>query len=73
MCVGPNYCSHIGIMHGGAISLIFDLCTTMCAAPSDFRAFGGVSRTLNVTFLRHVRQGSWVRIYCVLLHIGFWL
>ncbi|PKY06605.1 hypothetical protein P168DRAFT_116012 [Aspergillus campestris IBT 28561] len=73
MRVSPEYCSRMGNMHGGLISLVFDLCTTMCAAPaarSNFWTFGGVSRTLNVTFLRSVRQGSWVRIHCELLHIG---
>ncbi|KAH8807493.1 HotDog domain-containing protein [Xylogone sp. PMI_703] len=73
MTVTPEFCSRMGNMHGGAISLVFDMCTTMCAAPvsrKDFWWFGGVSRTLNVTFLRPIKKGTEIEIFCELLHIG---
>jgi len=57
-------------MHGGAIALVFDMTTTMCAAPlarKDFWRFGGVPRTLSVTYLRPVLMGMTVEIRCEVL------
>ncbi|ETN40896.1 uncharacterized protein HMPREF1541_05176 [Cyphellophora europaea CBS 101466] len=69
----PTYCSRMGNAHGGAVSLIFDMCTSMCIAPvarQGFWEFGGVSRTLNVTYMRPVRQGITVLIECEVLQVG---
>jgi acyl-coenzyme A thioesterase 13 len=68
-----GFCNRIGNMHGGAVSLIFDMCTTMTQAPIsrvDFWHFGGVSRTLSVTFLRPTPVGTEVVIECEVIQIG---
>ena len=60
-------------MHGGAIALVFDMATTMCAAPlarEGFWVFGGVSRSLSVTYLRPVRMGMTVEVRCEVLQMG---
>lgn len=66
-------CNRLDNMHGGAIGLVYDMCTTMAMAPasrSDFWFFGGVSRTLSVTFLRPPKIGMDVLVECELLQIG---
>lgn len=66
-------CSRIDNMHGGAIGLVYDMCTTMTMAPAsrrDFWFFGGVSRTLSITYLRPVQLGMDVVVECELLQIG---
>lgn len=69
----PEFSSRMGNMHGGAIALIYDMCTTMTAAPlarEDFWWFGGVSRSLSITFLRPVRQNMEILIECEILQQG---
>jgi acyl-coenzyme A thioesterase 13 len=71
--VTSRWSNRMGNMHGGAIALVFDMCTTMCAAPmarEDFWWFGGVSRNLSVTYLRPVRMGMIVEIHCEVLQMG---
>jgi acyl-coenzyme A thioesterase 13 len=66
-------CNRLDNMHGGAISLVYDMCTTMAMAPVsklDFWFFGGVSRTLSVTFLRPVKLGMEILVECELVQIG---
>lgn len=66
-------CNRLDNMHGGAISLVYDMCTTMAMAPAskrDFWFFGGVSRTLSVTFLRPLKIGMEVLVECELVQIG---
>lgn len=66
-------CNRLDNMHGGAVSLVFDMCTTMAMAPAstqEFWLFGGVSRTLMVTFLRPIVIGTEVEVSCELLQIG---
>jgi acyl-coenzyme A thioesterase 13 len=73
MAVTPALGSRMGNMHGGAIALVYDMCTTMCAAPlarKDFWWFGGVSRTLSVTYLRPVKVGMRIVVECEVLQIG---
>jgi len=60
-------------MHGGAVALIFDMCTSMAAAPAatpGWWEFGGVSRMLAVTFLRPITKGTEVLIECEVLQMG---
>ena len=67
------FSNRMGNMHGGAIALVFDMATTMCAAPlarRDFWWFGGVSRNLSITYLRPTRMGMTVEIYCEILQMG---
>jgi acyl-coenzyme A thioesterase 13 len=71
--VTGRWSNRMGNMHGGAIALVFDMCTTMCAAPlarRDFWWFGGVSRTLAVTYLRPVTMGMVVEVRCEVLQMG---
>lgn len=73
MVAGPIFLNRLGNMHGGAIAMIFDMCTTMTAAPlsqQDFWRFGGVSRTLNITFLNPVQEGQEILIECSVLQQG---
>jgi acyl-coenzyme A thioesterase 13 len=73
MTISPMYGSRMGNAQGGAISLIHDMCTTMAVAPlarEDFWHFGGVSRTLSVTYLRPTKTGTDVVIECEVLQIG---
>ncbi|KAJ9637385.1 hypothetical protein H2204_004809 [Knufia peltigerae] len=69
----PIFASRMGNMHGGAVAMILDMCTTMTAAPlarEDFWWFGGVSRTLNMTYLRPVRTGMELLIECEVMQQG---
>jgi acyl-coenzyme A thioesterase PaaI-like protein len=69
----PDFTNRMGNMHGGAVAMIYDMCTTMCAAPlarPDFWVFGGVSRTLSITYLRPVRRSMEFLIECEVLQQG---
>jgi acyl-coenzyme A thioesterase 13 len=71
--VTPRWSNRMRNMHGGAIALVFDMATTMCAAPlarEGFWVFGGVSRSLSVTYLRPVRMGMTVEVHCEVLQMG---
>ena len=66
----PEMCNSMGNAHGGFVATLADNTTTMAAAPlseTGFWDFGGVSRTLNVTYLRPMPKGcivvseNWVR------------
>lgn len=73
MMAVPEYRNRMGNMHGGAVAMIYDMCTTMCAAPlarNDFWVFGGVSRTLSITYLRPVRGSMELLIECEILQQG---
>ncbi|KAF2214173.1 hypothetical protein CERZMDRAFT_38777 [Cercospora zeae-maydis SCOH1-5] len=73
LTVTPNFSNRMGNMHGGAVALVFDMATTMCQAPvarQNYWEFGGVSRTLTVTYLRPVRMGMTIEIRCEVLQIG---
>jgi acyl-coenzyme A thioesterase 13 len=68
-----KFSNRMGNMHGGAVALVFDMATTMCAAPlarRDFWWFGGVSRNLSVTYMRPARNGMTVEINCEVLQMG---
>ena len=62
-----------GNLHGGCASTIFDICTSTALIPISkpgFWQFVGVSRTLNVTYLKPVAVGETVIIECEVVAIG---
>lgn len=69
----PEMCNPMDNMHGGAVATIADMATTMAAAPASekgFWEFGGVSRTLSVTYLAPMPKGSTVLVDCKLVSVG---
>ena len=60
-------------LHGGAHATVFDFLTSFTIpilSQADFWLFPGVSRTLNVTYLRPAPSGEPVLIECEVVHIG---
>ncbi|KAI0882664.1 HotDog domain-containing protein [Annulohypoxylon maeteangense] len=71
--VHPIHSNGLNNLHGGCASTIFDACTTMVLhliSKPGFWQYSGVSRTLNVTYLRPVPVGTTVHIKCDILHAG---
>ncbi len=71
--VGPEHCNRLGNLHGGCIATIFDICTTTSLAPiakPGFWAYAGVTRTLNVTYIRPVPEGMKVVVESEVVHAG---
>ena len=69
----PGLCNPIQRMHGGAVSLLADMTTTMATAPiasEGFWEFGGVTRTLNITMLQPIPRGAELLVECKLKSIG---
>lgn len=60
-------------MHGGAVALLVDMATTLAVAPlstEDFWHFGGVSRTMSITYLRPIVAESVLWVECEVKAIG---
>ncbi|KAH8804995.1 putative acyl-coenzyme A thioesterase 13, partial [Xylogone sp. PMI_703] len=71
--VQEDHVNRLGNLHGGCTATIFDFLTTCALAPiarEGFWAYAGVSRTLNVTYLRPVPLGEEVVIECEVVHAG---
>ena len=71
--VQPQHCNRLGTLHGGAAGTLFDLCTTLplvLVSRPGFWQLLGVSRTLNVTYLRPAVVGTRVRIECEIVQVG---
>ena len=71
--VRKKYTNTMFNMQGGAVSLAFDMATTIATAPCatrDFWRFPGVSRTLSETFLRPIKLEMRVVIDCEVVQIG---
>lgn len=62
-----------GTLHGGAVALIFDICTSTAITACSKAGFwdtGHVSRTLNCTYLRPALQGQKVYVVSEVVHLG---
>jgi acyl-coenzyme A thioesterase 13 len=61
-------------MHGGAAGVIFDMATTsaLCpvARPGFWEFMGGVTRTLNISYLKAVPVGTTVRLSSKVESVG---
>jgi acyl-coenzyme A thioesterase 13 len=73
MKVVGQICNRTGMLHGGAASMIIDMCTTLAQAPiarPGYWEFGGVSRVLSVTYLRPIPKDSEILIICEVVQVG---
>ena len=73
LIVAPSMCNVSGNLHGGAISTLFDVCTTTALATAVRKGFWeltGVTRTLNTTCLRPVPVGAEIEIEAEVAQIG---
>ncbi|KAK5110137.1 hypothetical protein LTR62_006271 [Meristemomyces frigidus] len=71
--VSRNYCNVSGNLHGGAQAAFFDLCTSlalMSIGQPDSWLNGGVSRSLNVTYLRPAPEGEELIMECEIVSMG---
>ncbi|KAF2864110.1 Thioesterase/thiol ester dehydrase-isomerase [Piedraia hortae CBS 480.64] len=78
--VDPYYCNAWGHLHGGAQSFMFDSCTSLAIyglaqnpdvkAEQNGWAHAGVSRSLNVSYLRPALQGEELLMTCEVVHMG---
>jgi acyl-coenzyme A thioesterase 13 len=69
----PTLCNGTGNLHGGAVALIFDMCTSMTVAPVARKGFwdtGHVSRTLNCTYLRPIKMNEDCLVESEIMHLG---
>jgi acyl-coenzyme A thioesterase 13 len=65
--------NRLGTLHGGATATIFDDLTTgviAVVAKKDFWLFGGVSRTLAVSYLKPVTVAEVIRVETEIIDIG---
>ncbi|CAG8971120.1 hypothetical protein HYALB_00008597 [Hymenoscyphus albidus] len=71
--VKPEHCNGLNNLHGGCTATIFDWLTTSALGPiarPGYWLYAGVSRTLNVTYLRPVPVGTTVIIDSTVVHAG---
>ncbi|KAI9815670.1 MAG: hypothetical protein M1827_002066 [Pycnora praestabilis] len=64
--ITEDYSNLNDVMHGGAAGVIFDMCTTTAlgplAKPGYWYFLGGVTRTLNISYLKAIPIGTTVHI-----------
>ncbi|RPB17390.1 putative acyl-coenzyme A thioesterase 13, partial [Morchella conica CCBAS932] len=73
LTIKPAYTNGLNNLHGGCAALIYDICTSaalMVIAREGFWEFVGVSRNLNVTYIRPVPCGTKVTILSEVVHAG---
>jgi len=73
LTIPATMCNMSGSLHGGAVALIFDICTSVTisiCAREGFWDSGHVSRTLNCTYLRPAAEGMKVVVESEVVHLG---
>ncbi|GJN66745.1 thioesterase superfamily protein [Purpureocillium lilacinum] len=71
--VQPDHCNRLLSLHGGAAATLFDFCTTMPLSLVNrpgFWQYLGVTRNLNVTYMRPARAGDEVLIETHIVQVG---
>ncbi|KZM21820.1 uncharacterized protein EKO05_0003135 [Ascochyta rabiei] len=72
--IAPNFSNLNNVMHGGAAGVIFDMSTTtaLCpvARPGFWEFMGGVTRSLNISYLKAVPIGTTVRLVSKVASVG---
>ncbi|KAK1756000.1 putative thioesterase superfamily member [Echria macrotheca] len=71
--VQPPHLNSLGNMHGGCTATLFDLCTSSAlflVSRPGFWNYLGVSRCLNVTYLKPLPVGTRVLVECEVVSIG---
>ncbi|KAI8940746.1 hypothetical protein NX059_002011 [Plenodomus lindquistii] len=72
--ISPNFSNLNNVMHGGAAGVIFDMSTTtaLCpiARPGSWEFMGGVTRSLNISYLKAVPIGTHVRLNSKVVSVG---
>ena len=72
--ISPNFSNLNDVMHGGAAGVIFDMATTtaLCpvAQPGYWEFMGGVTRSLNISYLKAVPIGITVRLESKVVSVG---
>ncbi|KAH6670002.1 HotDog domain-containing protein [Halenospora varia] len=72
--IDEQYTNLNDVMHGGAAGVIFDMCTTTAlgplAKPGFWDFLGGVTRTLNISYLRAIPNGTTIRIHSQVMQVG---
>ena len=63
-------CNVVGTLHGGAISTLFDMCTTLALIVAATWEIAGVTRTLSVTCLAPVFLGEEIQIEGEVVQVG---
>ena len=73
LTVPEKYCNRLGNLHGGAASTIFDIATTATLAPiarPGHWQYAGVTRSLNVHYMRPAPCGLEIEIICTVVNAG---
>ncbi|KAF1934313.1 uncharacterized protein M421DRAFT_448 [Didymella exigua CBS 183.55] len=71
--VPMELCNMMGSMHGGAVALVFDICTTTAISAIAYDGFwdtGHVSRNLSCTYLRPAPLGTKVYVISEVVSLG---
>ncbi|KAL4917263.1 HotDog domain-containing protein [Aspergillus aurantiobrunneus] len=73
LTIAPKHCNYLGNLHGGCAATLFDTLSSMIllgVSKPGFFQLGGVSRHLNVTYLRPVPVGTTVRLVSRVVNVG---
>ncbi|ROV97038.1 hypothetical protein VSDG_04112 [Cytospora chrysosperma] len=72
--IGEEFGNYNGVLHGGAAGVIFDMLTTIAlgpiARPGFWSFLGGVTRTLNLSYLKAVPIGTTVIVHAYVYQVG---